>query len=179
VLTPAAICGMVRPETKLVFFSSDYVFGPDTNYAKLKREMELYCQGKKNIYVFRLTSLYGFHQPEKSLFYKILRNYFERGEVNAVTNIVSPTSTEWVAKHLVQFDFDEYSEPINLWRGIGLSVDAWVGLILGIEVDCANRDDKRPSDFNHGEFPMEADDFCEVMADMMKMWRVYVAQKVS
>jgi hypothetical protein len=176
---PVIIMSSMGSQAKLALFSSDYVFGPNTNYAQIKRSMEQTFINHKQVEIYRVTCLYGFHQPEKSLFYKILKNHFANGGTrSAASNVVAPTNTLWLARKLVPNSFRPRSI-VNMWPlSAGFPVAAIASIILGLDEINATLDTKRPEGVVLGDLPFEPNYAVNVMSDMLKMWGIFAEEAI-
>lgn len=114
---PVYLAKTCDPNTKLVFFSSDYAADennprradrinptPRSHYAYLKTTLEV-CLSKMNrpnTTCVRVGSLYGDHFPERTFPGKILSNFAHGDDIIQLPeNLVTPTPTGWVASVLV------------------------------------------------------------------------------
>lgn len=113
---PTLLNELVKPNVKLIVFSSDYVADekqPKSTfvrgkirsvYARLKSLMEqkIIYSGRPGTSIIRVGSLYGRHKPEKTFPGKVLNRFAEGSDVlKFPVNMVVPTPTEWLANTLV------------------------------------------------------------------------------
>lgn len=96
---PLALARKLRPDQKLVTFSSDYAEQFQlSHYAMSKYFMELALEKFPNTYCYRVSSLYGTTKPWKTFPGKILTRLFMNDEIRLSRNMVLPTPTDWLAE---------------------------------------------------------------------------------
>lgn len=116
--SPAFLLGFAPSETRLTFFSSDYAAdedhpsdpmrrasSPRSTYAAMKLELERLVMESERPFtsVVRVGSLYGTAKPEQTFPGKIIERFgFSDAKVRLPQNLVTPTSTLWLAATLVQ-----------------------------------------------------------------------------
>lgn len=104
------------PEARVGLFSTDYAADetdmsnankltrhPKSIYALSKMCMEnsVKLLNRPNVSVFRVSSLYGRHFPERTFPGKILQRFTTPCEVTLPQNFISPTSTAWIAEAIM------------------------------------------------------------------------------
>jgi dTDP-4-dehydrorhamnose reductase len=137
----------------VILFSTDYVADErkplDNNsqtekhkshYAHLKWRMECGVNGAENATAIRVGSLYGLHKPMSTFPGKLLKNAFHKREINLPMNLVTPTSTSWLAELLVHNLDRIYKNPeeMNVHHAAPhgfVTVREWGSMILGRSLD--------------------------------------------
>lgn len=115
---PEAIASFVRPETRVIIFSTDYVAdendpsnpqarttNPLSEYANIRSyaENRWMLNDRPNSAIIRVGSLYGTHKPAQTLPGRLL-NAFGRdteSRIRLPRNLVTPTPSLWLASILV------------------------------------------------------------------------------
>lgn len=113
---PLALANALPPGVGLICFSSDYcaserwpsrpdqsVAIPRSGYANLKRTMEDVVIGARpdDARVVRVGSLYGRSYPHKTLAGRLRARYPNPCELALPANLITPTSTDWIAQHCI------------------------------------------------------------------------------
>lgn len=115
-LLPIDLIEAMPENCKVGLFSTDYIADendmtnpnkmtskPKSIYALTKMAMEscVKIMARPNVSVFRVSSLYGVHFPLKTFPGKLLERYPNPCEVALPQNVISPTSTEWIAEAII------------------------------------------------------------------------------
>lgn len=113
---PIDVIEAMPNECKVGLFSTDYVADendmlnpnkttpkPKSIYALSKIAMEtcVKIMARPNVSVFRVSSLYGVHFPDKTFPGKLLKNFPKPATVSLPQNFICPTATEWIAESII------------------------------------------------------------------------------
>lgn len=113
---PLDLARLMPKETKLCFFSTDYVadpWQPDKPYEQINEPKSLYAMSKlwmeqallhmdrPNTAIVRVTSVYGHHFPERGLPGKLRFRNPDPCRIDLPQNWITPTPSWWIAKILL------------------------------------------------------------------------------
>jgi dTDP-4-dehydrorhamnose reductase len=189
VVMPIEIAKGLRPETRLICFSSDYAAdesapwspgstskNPRSVYAVTKISMELALRAihRKNTFAVRIGSLYGSHLPQKTFPSRLLERYPNPCNVTLPMNRTTPTPTKWIAdvmsRNLGKFNGDfrvfhcapQGMTPVWIWGQIILGG--------GYKVESHGFDQSRPLCSNlQCSF--------EAAPDWLELWKLHSLQQ--
>lgn len=189
VVMPIEIAKILKPETRLICFSSDYAAdetapwspgstnkNPRSVYAVTKISMELALKSihRKHTFAVRIGSLYGEHFIAKTFPGRLLERYPNPCHITLPMNRTTPTATKWIAdvmtRHLGNLSGDFrvfHCAPVGM-----TPVWQWGKIILGegYKVDSHGFDQNRPLCSNlQCSF--------EAAPDWLELWRLHWFQQ--
>lgn len=178
VMIPYQISMWLKEDARLILFSSDYALDSSlSTYAKLKSKMEKQFNNHDNVIIFRVNCLYGFHQPEKSIFWKLLKSRYLNLDHFSISDImVSPTNTKTLARFLCQSQIlQNYKTPLNVW-GNQYSLSYIAKFLLGI--NDANIRTKEDSERPKKLPPSSVNFFNDWANDIMPMINLFIEKEL-
>jgi dTDP-4-dehydrorhamnose reductase len=150
-------------KTRLIFFSTHYLNkdpkGERSLYASTKAQMENLLREYHNAQVFRVGSLYGPHFPMKTLPGKIVQRYLSDMPVTRAINLVTPTSTDWLAEQLVAckpWTKEPNQKPFSIGPAGFCSVGQWISEIIKDLSVFTGSITEDPSGFFDDTYPIES-----------------------
>lgn len=123
----------VPPETRIVLFSTHYLNndaeGWHSRYAHTKAIMEELSERHPNVVVFRVGSLYGKWFKHKTFPGKIISKLYAREPMTIPTNLITPTSTEWLAENIAENILDFKPGIYSIGPSGKITVAQWARMI--------------------------------------------------
>lgn len=98
----------------VVALSSNAALEPwRSQYGATKKALEECAGASANLYVMRVSTLYGSHKTERNFPTRLRRNHPRPSKLSLPSNPIQPTPTRWLAQKILQCEFLNTGEHVH------------------------------------------------------------------